>query len=41
VARQALRCDIDHIPIVCDGVPVGIVAQHDLLPMVAAEAKSR
>jgi CBS domain-containing protein len=37
MARQMLRYDIDHIPVVRDGVPVGIVARHDFLRMVAGE----
>jgi CBS domain-containing protein len=39
LARQMLRYDIDHIPVVSDGVPVGIVARHDFLRMIAGEAK--
>jgi CBS domain-containing protein len=39
IARQMLRYDIDHIPVVRDGVPVGMVARHDFLRMIAAEAK--
>ena len=35
VVRQMLRCDIDHIPVVRDGVPIGIVARHDFLRMIA------
>jgi CBS domain-containing protein len=38
MARQMLRYDIDHIPVVHDGVPVGIVARHDFLRMIAGEA---
>src|SRR5262249_7200353 len=37
VARLMLRYDIDHIPVVRDGVPVGIVARHDFLRMIAGE----
>ena len=36
IARSMLRYDIDHIPVVRDGVPVGLVARHDFLRMVAA-----
>jgi CBS domain-containing protein len=36
MARLMLRYDIDHIPIVRDGIPVGIVARHDYLRMIAA-----
>jgi len=39
MARLMLRYDIDHIPVVRDGVPVGIVARHDFLRMIAGEAK--
>ncbi len=35
LARLMLRFDIDHIPIVRDGVPVGLVARHDFLRMIA------
>jgi CBS domain-containing protein len=35
IARHMLRYDIDHIPIVRDGVPVGLVARHDFLRMLA------
>jgi CBS domain-containing protein len=35
MARQMLRYDIDQIPVVRDGVPVGIVARHDYLRMIA------
>jgi CBS domain-containing protein len=34
IARLMLRYDIDHIPVVRDGVPVGIVARHDFLRMI-------
>ena len=34
IARLMLRYDIDHIPIVQDGVPVGIVARHDFLRLI-------
>jgi len=39
MARQMLRYDIDHIPVLRDGVPVGMVARHDFLRLIA-EAKS-
>ena len=39
MARLMLRYEIDHIPVVRDGVPVGIVARHDFLRMIAEEAK--
>jgi CBS domain-containing protein len=39
IARLMLRYDIDHIPVVRDGVPVGIVARHDFLGLIAEEAK--
>jgi CBS domain-containing protein len=40
MASQMLRYDIDHIPVVRDGVPVGIVARHDFLRMIAQAAES-
>ncbi len=39
MARLMLRYDIDHIPVVRDGVPVGMVARHDFLRLIADEAK--
>jgi len=39
MARQMLRYDIDHIPVVRDGVPVGMVARHDFLRMIAHAAE--
>jgi CBS domain-containing protein len=39
MARQMLRYDIDHIPVLRDGVPIGIVARHDFLRMIAEETK--
>ena len=41
LARLMLRYDIEHIPIVQDGVPVGIVARHDFLRMIAERHKPR
>jgi CBS domain-containing protein len=38
IARLMLRYDIDHIPIVRDGVPVGIVARHDFLRLIAEKS---
>jgi CBS domain-containing protein len=38
VARQMLRYDIDHIPVVRDSVPVGIISHHDFLRMIVGEA---
>jgi CBS domain-containing protein len=34
------RYDIDHIPIVRDGRPIGMVARHDFLRMIARGAKA-
>ncbi|MDR3639036.1 MAG: CBS domain-containing protein [Isosphaeraceae bacterium] len=34
MARQMLRYDIDHIPVLRDGAPVGIVSRHDFLRMI-------
>ena len=39
IARLMLRYDIDHIPVVRDRLPVGIVARHDFLRILAEEAK--
>lgn len=39
LARHMLRYEIDHITVVGDGMPVGIVARHDFLRMIAGEAK--
>jgi len=41
MARLMLRYDIDHIPVVRDGVPVGIVARHDFLRLIAEDAKPK
>ncbi len=41
VARRMLHYDIEHIPVVRDGVPVGIVSRHDLLRMIARQAEGR
>ncbi len=41
MARLMLRYDIDHIPIVRDCVPVGIVARHDFLRLIAAEPTAK
>ena len=38
MARLMLRYDIDHIPVVRDGVPIGIVARHDFLRLIAEDA---
>jgi CBS domain-containing protein len=38
MAREMLRYDIDHIPVVSDQVPIGIVARRDFLRMIAGEA---
>ena len=36
-----LRYDIDHIPVLRDGVPVGLVSRHDFLRMIAEESGPR
>jgi CBS domain-containing protein len=41
VARQMLRYDIDHVPIVRDGVPVGMISRHDFLRMIVGENKEK
>jgi CBS domain-containing protein len=35
IARSMLRYDIDHIPVVRDGMPIGMVARHDYLRIIA------
>ncbi len=40
LARQMLRYDIDHIPVIYDGMPVGIVARHDFLRLLSGVEKS-
>jgi CBS domain-containing protein len=39
MARQMLCYDIDHIPVVREGMPVGIVARHDFLRIIAGGTK--
>jgi CBS domain-containing protein len=39
LARAMLRYDIDHIPIVREGMPIGLVARHDFLRMLAGCAR--
>lgn len=34
VLRQMLRHDINHVPVLRDGIPVGMVARHDLLRLM-------
>lgn len=41
IARAMLRYDIDHIPVVRDGLPIGIVSRHDFLRMIAGVARPR
>jgi CBS domain-containing protein len=40
VARAMLRYDIDHVPVVRDGMPIGIVSRHDFLRMIAGATKA-
>ena len=40
LAREMLRYDIDHIPVVREGMPIGMVARHDFLRMIAGDAKT-
>lgn len=40
MARAMLRYDIDHIPVVRDGMPIGMVARHDFLRMIAGAPKA-
>lgn len=35
IARAMLRYDIDHVPVVRDGMPIGMVSRHDFLRMIA------
>jgi CBS domain-containing protein len=39
MARAMLRYDIDHIPVARDGMPIGLVARHDVPRMIAAGGK--
>ena len=41
VAAKMLRYDIEHIPVVRDGAPVGIVSRHDLLRMIVRQAEAK
>ena len=38
LAREMLRYDIDHIPVVREGMPIGMVARHDFLRMLVGGA---
>ena len=40
LARQMLRYDIDHIPVIYEGMPVGIVARHDFLRLLTGVERS-
>ena len=40
MARAMLRYDIAHIPVVREGMPIGMVARHDFLRMLAAGARA-
>ena len=40
VARAMLRYDIDHVPVIRDGMPIGMVSRHDFLRMIAGGPKS-
>jgi CBS domain-containing protein len=39
IARAMLRYDIDHVPVARDGMPIGMVARHDFLRMIAGGVK--
>lgn len=41
VVKKMLRYDINRIPVVRDGVPVGIVARHDLLKMMIQDEEPK
>jgi nucleotide-binding universal stress UspA family protein len=36
IARQMADRDINHVPVMRDGIPVGIIARHDLLRLLAS-----
>ena len=38
VIRLMLRDDINHVPVIRDGTPVGMITRHDLLRMMVAQA---
>ncbi|MGP0064279.1 MAG: CBS domain-containing protein [Isosphaeraceae bacterium] len=40
IARVMLRYDVDHIPVVREGMPIGLVSRHDFLRMIAGVPKS-
>jgi CBS domain-containing protein len=40
MARAMLRYDIDHIPVVREGMPIGLVVRHDFLRMIAVGGKA-
>jgi CBS domain-containing protein len=40
LARAMLRYDIDHIPVLREGMPIGMVARHDFLRMLAEGNKT-
>ena len=37
VASQMLHYDIEHLPVLRDGVPVGLVSCHDFLRMIVGD----
>jgi CBS domain-containing protein len=39
VAQQMLRHNIDHIPVLRDQTPVGIISRHDLLRMIVNDTE--
>ena len=39
IARLMLRYDVNHIPVVHDGAPVGIIGRHDFLRLIADQAE--
>ncbi|WP_406694607.1 CBS domain-containing protein [Singulisphaera sp. Ch08] len=40
VVKQMLYRDINHVPVIRDGIPVGIISRHDLLRIMIADAES-
>ena len=39
VIEQMRYRDINHVPVIRDGIPVGIISRHDLLQMMVVEAE--
>lgn len=39
VVKQMLYRDINHVPVIRDGIPVGIISRHDLLRIMIADTE--